>query len=71
MEHIAENEIKKTFKSLPNLSAKEYDAISRMTEAIMNKFLHDPTLYLKNEGYHGDKSIGLDLTRKLFNLDQE
>ncbi len=71
MEYIAENEIKKTFKSLPNLSAKEYDAISRMTEAIMNKFLHDPTLYLKNEGYHGDKSIGLDLTRKLFNLDQE
>ncbi len=71
MERIAENEIKKTLKSLPDLSAEKCDAINRMTEAIVNKFLHDPTIYLKNEGYHGDKSISLDLTRKLFNLDQE
>lgn len=71
MEQIAEKEIKKTLKSFSDLSAEEYAAIIRMTEAIVNKFLHDPTIYLKNEGYHGNKSLSLDLARKLFNLDQE
>jgi glutamyl-tRNA reductase len=42
-----------------------------MTEAMVNKFLHDPTLFLKGNGCHGGKSVYLDVTRKLFNLDDE
>jgi len=41
-----------------------------MTDALINKILHDPTLFLKSNGCHGNKSIYLDTTRKLFKLDE-
>jgi glutamyl-tRNA reductase len=40
-----------------------------MTNAMIKKILHDPTLLLKSNGFHGDKSIYIDATRKLFKLD--
>jgi len=36
---------------------------------MINKILHDPTIFLKNNGCHGSKSVYLDITRKLFKLD--
>ncbi|MFO8084459.1 MAG: glutamyl-tRNA reductase [Desulfobacterales bacterium] len=71
METIAQNEIKKTFKSLQHLSGADYQAIYRMTNAIINKTMHDPTLFLKQNGYHGTNSASVDFARKLFNLDEE
>jgi glutamyl-tRNA reductase len=32
--------------------------------------LHDPTVFLKGDGRHGDRSAYLDLTRRLFKLDE-
>ena len=40
-----------------------------MTQAMINKILHDPTLFLKGQGYHEDKSAYIDFARKLFKLD--
>jgi len=40
-----------------------------MTDAMINKILHEPTLFLKNPGTHRNKSVYLNFTRKLFNLD--
>ena len=71
MENIAQNETKKTFKSLQHLSDTDYQAINRMTNAIINKVLHDPTMFLKQNGYHGPNSASIDFTRKLFKLDEE
>ncbi len=71
LETIAQNEVKKTFKSLQHLSETDYQAIYRMTHAIINKILHDPTLFLKQNGYHGPNSASIDVTRKLFRLDEE
>ncbi len=71
LETIAQNEVKKTFKSLQHLSETDYQAIYRMTHAIINKILHDPTLFLKQNGYHGPNSASIDFTRKLFRLDEE
>ena len=71
LETIAQNEVKKTFKSLQHLSETDYQAIYRMTNAIINKILHDPTLFLKQNGYHGPNSASIDFTRKLFRLDDE
>ncbi len=69
---IAEREIKKTFgHSLSHLSEMEKKAVTRMTEAMINKFLHDPTIFLKSERCFGNKSFYLDATRKLFGLDEE
>ena len=69
---IAEAELEKTLGGrLRHLGDDEREALVRMTEAMVNKFLHDPTLFLKGNGCHGGKSVYLDVARKLFNLDAE
>jgi glutamyl-tRNA reductase len=70
MDAIAKTEIKKTLQNLNHLTDADCQAIYRMTDALINKILHDPTLFLKRNGCHGDKSIYLDTTRKLFKLDE-
>ncbi len=70
IEDIANGEIKKTLQTLKHLSDDDYEAISRMTNAMINKILHDPTLLLKSNGHHQKKSVYLDVTRKLFRLDK-
>jgi len=67
-EAIAATEIKKTIQAR-RMSEKDTQAVQRMTQAIINKILHDPTMYLKNHISHGNKPLFIDSTRKLFNLD--
>ena len=70
MEAIAEAELKKTFKNLDALSESDRDAIRRMAESMVKKCLHDPALYLKSDRCRGrDKSMRIDMVRKLFRLD--
>jgi glutamyl-tRNA reductase len=70
MDAIAQTEIKKTLHALKHLSDDDRQAITRMTSAMINKILHDPLLLLKSNGYHQNKSGYLDMTRKLFKLDE-
>jgi glutamyl-tRNA reductase len=69
MTAIAEMEIAKTMHSLDHLPPNDRQAIVKMTEAMVKKILHDPTLFLKNPGSHRNKSVYLNFARKLFNLD--
>ena len=68
LDKIAQAELKKTVSAL-NLSPDDQAAIGRMTDSLIKKILHDPTLLLKRDGCHGSRSVHLDLVRKLFNLD--
>ncbi len=52
-----------------SFSEEQAAAIERMTKAMINKILHDPTTLLKSSGCYADKSKHIDLTRKLFKLD--
>ena len=70
LETISEGEIKKTLSSLNHLKENDRQSIYRMTHSIINKILHDPTLLLKSDGKHKNKSAYLDITRKLFKLDE-
>ncbi|MES0446918.1 MAG: glutamyl-tRNA reductase [Desulfobacterales bacterium] len=70
MDNIARSEVKKTLQTLNHLSDYDCQAINRMTTAMINKILHDPTLLLKQNRSHGDKSVYLDITRQLFKLDE-
>ncbi len=70
MDSIAKTEIKKTLQSLSHLSDQDHQAITRMASAMINKILHDPTRLLKSNEAHGEKSDHLDITRKLFGLDE-
>ena len=71
METIASMEIKRTLRPLTHLSEKDCEAIFRMKKALINKLLHDPILFLKNDGPQKNLSLYLDVTRKLFRLDDE
>lgn len=71
IEQIAESEIQKTLQTLKHLPEEDCTALKRMTQALVNKILHDPTVYLKRNGCYGDKSAHIDIARKLFNLDDE
>jgi len=66
---IVETELSKTLNSLSSLSADDREAFEKMTESLIKKILHDPARFLKNPGSHRNKSIYLDFTHKLFNLD--
>jgi len=70
LETISEGEIKKTLPSLNHLTENDRQSIYRMTQSIINKILHDPTLLLKSDGRHRNKSVYLDIARKLFKLDE-
>ncbi len=70
MDNIARSEVKKTLQTLNHLSNDDCQAINRMTNAMINKILHDPTLLLKRNKSHEDKFVYLDITRQLFKLDE-
>jgi glutamyl-tRNA reductase len=68
---VARAEMQKTISHMGHLTESDRKAIERMTEAMANKILHEPTRYLKSEGCRGNRSKSLDLARRLFNLDDE
>jgi glutamyl-tRNA reductase len=69
VETMAKLELDKTLAALNHLSDEDKKAISKMTGALVNKILHEPTAFLKSNGCYGNKSESLDLTRRLFKLD--
>jgi glutamyl-tRNA reductase len=70
VEAIRQAELKKTFASLVSASEEDRAAINRMTEALVKKILHDPTLFLKQSEQKDKKSLYVDLARRLFKLDE-
>ncbi|MFO7930560.1 MAG: glutamyl-tRNA reductase [Desulfosalsimonas sp.] len=68
---IADSELKKTLQSMDHLSSQDIEALERMNEAVIKKFLHDPVRFLKDPGSHRDKSLYIDLTRKIFKLEDD
>ncbi|MBW1896004.1 MAG: glutamyl-tRNA reductase [Deltaproteobacteria bacterium] len=69
-EAIRQAELKKTFSSLKSVSEEDRAAIDRLTAALVNKILHDPTLFLKDRGHRDKKTLYVDMFRKLFKLDE-
>jgi len=70
IEEIAKGELKRTLNTVKHLSDDDITAINKMTDAMVNKILHDPTMLLKSNPQQQDKSVYLDVTRKLFRLDK-
>lgn len=70
MDDIARAEVEKTLQSLRHLSEDDARSIVRMTDALISKILHDPTVFLKEKGHHGKTVNYVDIARKLFKLDE-
>jgi glutamyl-tRNA reductase len=69
LEAMAAFEIKRTLQA-HGMSGEHAEALERMMGAYINKVLHDPMVFLKKEGMHGDKALYIDTVRKLFKLDE-
>jgi glutamyl-tRNA reductase len=67
-ETIRQNEIRKTFSQLPDLSDREREAIEILTQSIIKKLLHDPIVFLKKKAQREAQAVYMDFTQQLFNL---
>ncbi|MFZ5562430.1 MAG: glutamyl-tRNA reductase [Thermodesulfobacteriota bacterium] len=67
---MAHAEAAKTLGSaLKHLPAQDRETVHKMTDAIVNKLLHDPTTFLKQIEEKKDKTRYLDIIRRLFKLE--
>lgn len=67
---IIQAEIRKSKPALSNLSLSEKQAIKKLTFSISEKILNDPILFLKRKADRPSLNSFLDVTKQLFNLDQ-
>jgi glutamyl-tRNA reductase len=67
---IGDEEVRKTIASWEGLGDDEVRRIRLLADAIINKVLHDPTVYLKRDAQATGSST-VDLIRGLFALDEE
>jgi glutamyl-tRNA reductase len=66
---ICQTELKKTLGHLGPLTPEQEQSLTVMTEAIINKLLHDPIIFLKGNHHRKRGEAELALVRRLFNLD--
>ena len=69
IQSVAQDEVQKTLQQMNHLSTEDQAAIERMAESLINKILHEPTRYLKSNGCQKDRATSLDITRKLFGIE--
>ncbi len=67
---IRKMELQKSLSKLKNLSEKDKEAIDRLTQSIVNKLLHGPSVLLKQTEKNGSGRPVVDLVRKMFRLDE-
>lgn len=67
-EHIRRAEVEKTLRRWPELEEAERQRIESLTEALVNKLLHEPTLRLRLEAAHGRAAEYTTVIRQLFAL---
>ncbi|MEW5800814.1 MAG: glutamyl-tRNA reductase [bacterium] len=68
-EDIRQQELKKAFSKLPNLSEADREVINSLASAIMKKVLHDPISLLKKKSNCSNASHYIETAKELFNLD--
>ena len=69
LEALRAAELERTLKHLPDLTAVEREHIDRLTQSLLNKFLHPPTVALKTAAQDGRGYALLEALRRLFGLD--
>ena len=67
---IRSEEVRKTLNKLRTLSKEDVQSIHSMTQSIINKVLHQPTMELKNKIQTKDGRNFLNTVRQLFHLDE-
>jgi glutamyl-tRNA reductase len=70
MNRVRERELAAALKRLPDLTPAQRDAVERLSQALMNKFLHEPSVRLRAAAANGRGLGVVDAARYLFALDE-
>jgi glutamyl-tRNA reductase len=68
-ENMRKIEVEKNLKTMDHLSSEDKESIHHLTQSIVNKILHKPTINLKKKTQSQDGHIYLKAIRHLFHLD--
>ncbi|HET9425406.1 MAG TPA: hypothetical protein VFO55_08550, partial [Gemmatimonadaceae bacterium] len=69
MELMREQEVAETLRRMPHLAPEDRAAIEHLSRAMMNKFMHEPSVRLKAAAANG-RGLGIvDAARYLFGLE--
>lgn len=71
VEKIKEEELTELKRRLSTLSDKEFKVIEAFANAMMNKFLHHPTVFLKEISSSEDSYLYLEVFRRIFQIKVE
>lgn len=71
IEAIRASEIKRSISALGKLTPEQIKGIETLTVSMAEKIINDPIIALKNIGDRPSRDSFLDITKKLFNLDQD
>ncbi len=66
-----QQELKRTLQRLPTLTESESATIQELTTRLVNKFLHNPTLRLKDAAVDGQGPVYTEMLRYLFDLKEQ
>ena len=69
MERVRERELNNALKRLDHLSPADRQVIDHLSRALMNKFLHEPSVRLRAATANGEGLAILDAARRLFGLE--
>ncbi|MBI4421806.1 MAG: glutamyl-tRNA reductase, partial [Gemmatimonadetes bacterium] len=68
VERMRQAEVERALKRLAHLSPEDRDRVEQLTRALMNKFLHNPTIRLRSAAGNGHGSQIAEAVRYLFDL---
>ena len=67
-ERMREREVAQLLRKMPNLAPAEREAIEQLSRALMNKFLHEPSVRLRAAAANGRGLAIVDAARYLFGI---
>jgi glutamyl-tRNA reductase len=70
-EQMRAKEVAQLLRRMPNLSATDREAIEQLSRALMNKFLHEPSVRLKAAAANGRGLAIVDAARYLFGVGKD
>jgi glutamyl-tRNA reductase len=71
MEQVRSRELNEALKKLAHLSPEDREAVEHLSRAMMNKFLHEPSVRLKSAAANGRGLGVVDAARYLFGLEKK
>ena len=70
MNRVRERELAAALRRLPDLTPAQREAVEHLSQSLMNKFLHEPTVRLRAAAANGRGLGVVDVARYLFALDE-